>query len=155
MENKGLKFYPCIWRCFGILVPSLLWFIIVLLECIDLKLGLLILFGLPALIICLISGVYFMIKGNSVIYIQNYFIKQKQYKKIITIDFNEIDDIKLSKSFIVRAPALLTIYSNDKKIFFEAKKKNLDKFYSVCENDVLNKKIKEIIFQYDCGTYKF
>ena len=155
MENKELKFYPCFWRFFGILVPSLLWLAITLLASIDLKFGLLILLGLPSIIICLVSSMYFIPKGNSVIYLRNNCIQQKQYRKIVSINLNEVDGIKLSKSFIIRAPVLLIIYSNDKKIFFEGTKKNLEKFYCMCLNDELNKKIKKIIFQYDCGTYKF
>lgn len=111
------------------------------------------LLALCLFIIHILVVLYSIFKLNSYVYFDDEKIYQKQYGKIVEIKYNEIEKFKFSNGG--RIYNLLKIYKKNKKIIFELSDKNLNLFYSKCNNKELNNKIKKVTFQIERGTYKF
>jgi hypothetical protein len=88
---------------------------------------------------------YSLLKLNSYIYLYENKIVQKQFGKIINIKYDEINDVKLSFSFYVRAFYGIKIYNNNKKIMFEITSKVFDEFMKCCSNIEVKHKLKNLL----------
>lgn len=87
---------------------------------------------------------YCIFKLNSLVYMDDTKIWQKQFGKIVEIQYSNIQDIKLSESAYIRSSTLVTISENKKKISFERGSKSYDSFISFCTNDKNDKVIKRL-----------
>ena len=61
---------------------------------------------------------YLILKLNSLIYITQDRLLQKQFTKIVIINFDDITDVKLSFAYYAKVPYAINIYASNKIIMF-------------------------------------
>ena len=72
-------------------------------------------------------------------------LEEKQFGKIINIKYDEINNVKLSFSYCVRASYGIKIYDNNKKIMFEITSKVFDEFMKYCSDIEVKSKIESLL----------
>ena len=148
MESKQSKKYmPCLSRFISLCFASLVT-IIILLEILftpNFKLIPVYIF-LTVFVVNLCFIIFAIFKWNSPVYIDEEKIEQKQFGKIKTIYYSEIDNIKRTgRSY--RIPWIITIRKNKEKISFEDASKVYDKFCELCTNEEIMNQLKKM-FKY-------
>ena len=146
-SKQSKKYMPCLARfillCFASLVTSIIFLDILLTP--DFALTPVCIFLAVFVIeLCFIISAIF--KWNSPVYIDEEKIEQKQFGKIKTIYYSEIDNIKRTgRSY--RIPWIITIRKNKEKISFEDASKVYDKFCELCTNEEIMNQLKKM-FKY-------
>ena len=138
---------PCLSRFISLCFASLVT-IIILLEILftpNFKLIPVYIF-LTVFVVNLCFIIFAIFKWNSPVYIDEEKIEQKQFGKIKTIYYSEIDNIKRTgRSY--RIPWIITIRKNKEKISFEDASKVYDKFCELCTNEEIMNQLKKM-FKY-------
>ena len=149
MKRKDMKYRPCIGRTLSFSVLTFMLFFITIIGILpnvegkekNIAVFLIIIFFLIHIIFVL----YSLLKLNSPICLDENKIVQKQFGKIINIKYDEINDVKLSFAYYVRASYGIKIYNNNKKIMFEITSKVFDKFMKYCSNIEVKNKIESLL----------
>ena len=90
-------------------------------------------------------SVYCIFKLNSKVYITDSEISQHQLGREIKLNFNEITEVKLTHSPLVKAPPLITLSGNDIKISFETTSHLYKFFKECCKNETVNSKLRKVM----------
>ena len=144
-----MKYRPCIGRTLSFSVLTFMLFFITIIGILpnvegkekNIAVFLIIIFFLIHIIFVL----YSLLKLNSPICLDENNIVQKQFGKIISIKYDEINNIKLSFAFYGRAPYAIKIYHNNKRIMFEITSKVFDEFMKCCSNIEVKNKIESLL----------
>jgi hypothetical protein len=99
--------------------------------------------GTVLLILNIILCIFSIFKWNAFVYIDEGKITQKQFKKVVSISYDEIDRFKISRSYYIRSFPMLNIYKGEEKISLEMGHKAFNHFTEVCSNGQLINKIKK------------
>lgn len=149
LKNEIMKYRPCNSRAMSFSVLSFMLFVLTIVgilpsvkseEKIIVFCLITILFLLHLLFV-----LYVLLKLNSLVYIDQNRIYQKQFGKIISINYDEINNIKLSFSFYIRASYVIKIYEGNKRIMFEITSKAFDEFVKHCSNIEVKNKIEKLL----------
>ena len=146
-SEQDKKYRPCWERCIAICVASIITNVIFLdiLFVFKFKLGCVCIF-LVNIVVCLYFIIFAIFKLNSPVYIDEEKIAQKQFGKIKTIYYSEIENIKRTGRDL-RFSWLITIRKNKEKISFEDTSKVYDKFCELCTNEEIMNQLKKM-FKY-------
>ena len=96
--------------------------------------------------VCIVIGILLMLasiglviysigKLNSKVAVTEEYLMQKQFGKVITISFENIDNVSVSHSPLIKAPPLVTVYHAGDKISFETTSRIYKSFREHCNND--------------------
>lgn len=153
MENEVCKYRPCNVRSVSICVTTFMLFFISLVGILP--------FVKEKIIALLIAGVFFLLnvlfslyslfKLNSFVFLDETKISQKQYGKVVEINYDTINYIKLSFVFYTKAPYLVKLYSKNKTISFEITSAVLDKFMNHCTSFEIKNRLTFLLK--DKGVY--
>ena len=147
MKRKNYKYRPCIGRSVSFSIMSFMLFFISIVGILPnvekkiIALVLVVFFFLLNIIFVL----YSILKLNSYVYLDNDKIFQKQYGKMIEINYDNITDVKLSFAWYIRSSYAIKIYDKNKKIMFEITSKVFEKFISLCSNTEVKNKIDKLL----------
>lgn len=149
MENQVKKYRPCNGRTISLSILSFMLFFVTIagiLPSVEGEGKNIVFFLIIIFFILHVSLlIYSLLKLNSPIYLDENKIFQKQFGKIINIKYDEINDVKLSFSYYVRASYAVKIYYNNKKIMFEITSKVFDEFMKHCSNIEVKNKIESLL----------
>lgn len=100
--------------------------------------------GILSLLIGIICTIFAILKWNSAVYVGVEKIEQKQFGKIKTFYYMEIEDVEMCR-FPRSTQWLITVKRDKEKISFEITSKVYDKFYELCTNEEIMNKLKKIL----------
>ena len=149
MKSKVMKFRPCNGRSISFSGLTFMLFFITTIgilpnvECEDKNIAFL--FIIIFFVLHVLFVFYSLLKLNSPIYLDEKIIVQKQFGKIISIKYDEINDVKLSFAYYIRAPYAIKVYENNKRIIFEITSKVFDEFMKYCSNIEVKNKIESLL----------
>ena len=149
LKRKDIKYRPCIGRTISFSSLSFMLFFLTIVGIFPSVEGeeknIVFFFIIIFFILHVLLVLYSLLKLNSSIYLDENKIVQKQFGKIINIKYDEINDVKLSFSYYVRASYGIKIYNNNKKIMFEITSKVFDEFMKCCSNIEVKHKIESLL----------
>ena len=149
LENQVKKYRPCIGRTISLSILSFMLFFLVIGGVLpsveDEEKNIVFFFIIIFFLLHVLSVLYSLLKLNSLIYIDEDKIFQKQFGKIVDIKYDEITDIKLSFAFYARVSYAIKIYDNNKRIMFEITSKVFDEFMKCCPNIEVKNKIESLL----------
>ena len=146
MNNKQIKrFRPRNDRCIGVCSSTFMLSFSSFWMALEVEDGRMILYsiGTVLLILNIILCIFSIFKWNAFVYIDEGKITQKQFKKVVSISYDEIDRFKISRSYYIRSFPMLNIYKGEEKISLEMGHKAFNHFTEVCSNGQLINKIKK------------
>lgn len=146
MKRKDIKYRPCIGRTISLSILSFMLFFVTIagiLPSVEVEdKNIVFFFIIIFFILHILVLLYSLLKLNSPIYLDENKIVQKQFGKIINIEYNKISDAKLSFAYYIRAPYAIKVYENNKRIMFEITSKVFDEFMKYCSNIEVKNKIE-------------
>lgn len=149
MKSKVNKYRPCIGRTISFSILSFMLFFSTIVGIFPSVEGeeknIVFFFIIIFFVLHVLFVLYSLLKLNSPIYLDENIIVQKQFGQIISIKYDEINDVKLSFSYYVRASYAIKIYENNKKIMFEITSKVFDEFMKYCSNIEVKHKIESLL----------
>lgn len=149
LERKDIKYRPCVGRTISLSILSFMLFFVttagILPSVEDEEKNIVFFFIIIFFLLHVLFVIYSLLKLNSPICLDDNKIFQKQFGKIISIKYDEINNIKLSFAFYGRAPYAIKIYHNNKRIMFEITSKVFDEFMECCSNIEVKNKIESLL----------
>ena len=149
MKSKVNKYRPCIGRTISFSILSFMLFFITTIGIFPSVEGedknIAFLFIIIFFVLHVLFVFYLLLKLNSPIYLDENIIVQKQFGKIISIKYDEINDVKLSFAYYIRAPYAIKVYENNKRIMFEITSKVFGEFMKYCSNIEVKHKIESLL----------
>ena len=149
LKREVIKYRPCSGRTISLSILSFMLFFVTIagiLPSVEVEdKNIVFFFIIIFFILHILVLLYSLLKLNSPIYLDENKIVQKQFGKIINIKYDEINDVKLSFSYYVRASYGIKIYNNNKKIMFEITSKVFDEFMKYCSNIEIKNKIEGLL----------
>ena len=150
VKNATLNAYrPCIGRSISLCLTtfSLAIFSFIVSSQIKADRIIFIRIGIILSVLHVITVLYSVFKLNSRILVEDDHISQKQFLSTVVIKYDEVTDVKLSHSPLVKSPPLITIYSTNQKIAFETTSKVYREFRDHCNNESLQAQIDKLLKQ--------
>ena len=149
MENQVKKYRPCIGRTISFSILSFMLFFLMIVRILTSVEGeeknIVFFFIIIFFVLHVLFVLYSLLKLNSPICLDENKIVQKQFGKIISIEYNKISNAKLSFAYYIRAPYAIKVYENNKRIMFEIASKCFDEFMKYCTNVEVKKKIESLL----------
>lgn len=149
LENQVKKYRPCIGRTISFSILSFMLFFLTIAGIFPSVEGeeknIVFFFIIIFFILHVLLLIYSLLKLNSPICLDENIIVQKQFGKIISIKYDEINDVKLSFAYYIRAPYAIKVYENNKRIMFEITSKVFDEFMKYCSNIEVKHKIESLL----------
>ena len=137
-ETESIKFtaYPCLGRCISTSITAVMLSFILILCMAQLGVhpAICIIVGAVLLSLNIILEVNFAVKLNSKVTVSESGITQKQYSKHITVAYDSITEVTVKFSPLIKAPPLVTVFSDSGKISFDTTSKIYDAFKEHCKN---------------------
>ena len=101
--------------------------------------------GIVLLLTNIALSIYCIFKLNSRVYVTDTEISQRQFRREITVKYDDITDVKLTHSPIVKAPPLVTLSNGNTKICFETTSRVYKSFKESCKNERVNEKLRKVL----------
>ena len=150
VKNTTLNTYrPCIGRSISLCLTtfSLAIFSFIVSSQIKADRIIFIWIGIILSVLHVITVLYSVFKLNSGILVEEDHISQKQFLSAVVIKYDDVTDVRLSHSPLVKSPPLITIHSTNQKISFETTSKVYREFRDRCNNDALQERVNVILRQ--------
>ena len=149
LKTQVKKYRPCISRTVSFSILSFMLFLITIVGIFPNVEGeeknIVFVFIIFFFLLHILFVLYSLLKLNSPVYLDENKIVQKQFGKIINIEYNKISGVKLSFAYYIRAPYAIKIYENNKRIMFEITSKAFDEFMKCCSNIEAKNKIESLL----------
>ena len=149
LKSKVMKFRPCNGRSISFSGLTFMLFFITTIGILPNVEGedknIDFLFAIIFFVLHVLFVLYSLLKLNSPICLDENKIVQKQFGKIISIEYNKISNAKLSFAYYIRAPYAIKVYENNKRIMFEIGSKCFDEFMKYCTNVEVKNKIESLL----------
>ena len=148
LKNKFLEHRPCnsrsLFLCLVTFFLALDFLLLPLTTNIEGK-NIILFIAIMLFLLDLIFVLYSLFKLNSCVFMDETKIWQKQYRKVVEIDYGSISEIKLSSACYANVPYMVKIYADKKAISFEITSRTFEKFMDCCSNIEIKNKLEALL----------